>query len=41
MVAFDILVDKSQQEEFEVTHDESITDRISHINDLVSKALES
>ena len=41
MVAFDILVDRSQKEEIEVTHDESVTDRISHLGSLVSKALES
>ena len=41
MVAFDILVDKSQKEEIEVTNDESVTDRISHLGNLVSKALES
>ena len=41
MVAFDILVDKSQLEETEVTHDETVSDRIFNLNDMVSKALES
>ena len=41
MVAFDILVDKSQQEEIEVSNDETVTDRISNLGNMVSKALES
>ncbi len=41
MVAFDILVDKGQREEIEVTDDESITERISGLSNLVSKTLES
>ena len=41
MVAFDILVDKSQHEEMEVTIDETVTDRISNMGNLISRALES
>jgi cell division protein ZapA len=41
MVAFDILVDKSQREENEVIHDETVTERISHMDNLVTRALES
>ena len=41
MVAFDILVDKSQQEEIEVIHDESVTERIASLGEIVTKALDS
>ena len=41
MVAFDILVDKSQKEEIEVINDETVTERISSLNNMVSRALET
>ena len=41
MVAFDILVDKSQKEETIEINDETITERISSLNQMVSKVLES
>ena len=41
MTAFDILVDKSQREEIEEINDESITERITALNNIVSRAMES
>jgi hypothetical protein len=41
MVAFDILVDKSQKEEYDVINDESILERINHLNNIVSSETQS
>ena len=41
MVAFDILVDKSQNEEYDVINDESISERINHLNTIVSSETQS
>ena len=38
MVAFDILVDKSQQEEIDVITDESILEKVNSLNELISSA---
>ena len=36
MVAFDILVDKSQKEEIDVINDESILEKVDNLNKLIS-----
>ena len=36
MVAFDILVDKSQREEIDVINDESILEKVNDLNNLIS-----
>ena len=41
MVAFDILVDKSHKEEFDVINDESILERINNLNNIVSSETQS
>lgn len=41
MVAFDILVDKSQKEEYDVLNDESILERINYLNNIVSSDTQS
>ena len=41
MVAFDILVDKSQKEEYDVINDESILERINYLNNIVSSESQS
>jgi cell division protein ZapA len=41
MVAFDILADKSQKEEIEEINDDTVTERISGLNNMVSRALET
>ena len=41
MVAFDILVDKSQKEEIDVMNDETILDKVNSLNDILSSASQS
>lgn len=41
MVAFDILVDKSQREEFDVINDESILEKVNELNNIISSNTQS
>ncbi|MEO1055132.1 MAG: cell division protein ZapA [Bacteroidota bacterium] len=39
MVAFDSLIDRLKQEEQQSNMDESVLERVSHLNNLISKAI--
>lgn len=41
MVAFDILVDKSQKEEIDVINDETILDKVNSLNNILSTVSQS
>lgn len=41
MVAFDILVDKSQKEEIDIINDETILEKVNNLNNLLSTVTQS
>ncbi len=41
MVAFDILVDKSQKEEIDIINDETIQEKVNSLNNLLSSVVQS